>query len=49
MKKKDWPNFSKTLISKVGKIIKSGQINYTSNVYGRKFENDFSNFTGNKY
>ena len=44
-----WPNFSKNLISGVKKIINSGNINYTTGPYGRKFEKKFSEFVGNKY
>ncbi len=49
MLEKNWPNFSKSLISKVGKVIKSGKINYTDGLYGRKFEKEFSKFIGTKY
>ena len=49
MQKKNWPNFSKKLISKINTIINSGEINYTTGPYGKKFEKQFSNFTGNKY
>ena len=28
MQEKNWPNFSKNLISKVGRILSSGKINY---------------------
>ncbi len=49
MQKKTWPNFSKNLISKVSKVIKSGKINYTTGPYGKKFEHEFSKYVGNKY
>ena len=49
MYEKDWPNFSKNLISKVGNILRSGKINYTNGPYGIKFEKEFSKFVGNKY
>jgi len=49
MQNKDWPNFSKNLISKVGSIINSGKINYTNGIYGQAFEEEFSKFTKNKY
>lgn len=49
MQEKSWPNFSKKLISQVGKVIKSGKINYTTGPYGQKFENEFSKHIGNKY
>jgi dTDP-4-amino-4,6-dideoxygalactose transaminase len=49
MLKKNWPNFSKNLISKVGRVLSSGKINYTSGLYGIKFEKLFSEFIGNKY
>jgi len=49
MKEKDWPNFNKRLISKLGTIISSGKINYTTGPFGKKFENEFSKYTGNKY
>ncbi len=49
MQEKVWPNFSKNLISKVSSIIDSGEINYTTGPYGKKFENAFSKFIGNKY
>ena len=38
MQKKSWPNFSKNLISKVSKILTSGEINYSYGPYGKKFE-----------
>ena len=47
--RKNWPNFDKKLISKVGEIIRSGNINYTNGQLGKKFEKDFSKFVGNKY
>ena len=49
MQEKNWPNFSKDLISNVGRIIGSGKINYTEGPYGIKFEKEFSKFIGNKY
>ena len=49
MQEKNWPNFSKDLISKVGKVLRSGKINYTNSPYGKKFEKEFSKFVGNKY
>ena len=49
MLEKNWPNFSKSLISKVGKVLSLGKINYTNGPYGRKFEKEFSRFVGNKY
>lgn len=49
MQEKNWPNFSKKLISKVGSILASGKINYTDGPYGIKFEKKFSEFVGNKY
>ena len=49
MQKKDWPNFSKNLISKVSRVLGSGKINYTDGAYGIKFEKEFSKFIGNKY
>ena len=49
MQRKDWPNFSKNLISKVNKIISSGKINYTTGPYGKKIKKNFSRFIGNKY
>jgi len=49
MQHKRWPNFSKNLINKVGKIINSGKINYTTGQYGINFEKKFSEFVGNKY
>ena len=49
MPQKNWPNFSKQLISNVGKILNSGKINYTTGSHGKKFEKEFSNFVGNKY
>ena len=44
MLEKDWPNFSKNLISKIGNILSLGKINYTNGPYGIKFEKEFSNF-----
>ena len=49
MQKKEWPNYSKKLISKVIKVIKSGNINYTTGIYGQEFERKFSKFVGNKF
>ena len=49
MREKNWPNFSKSLILKVSKIINSGKINYTEGPYGIKFEKEFSKFVGNRY
>ena len=49
MKEKVWPNFKKSLISKVSSILNSGKINYTTGPYGKKFEKEFSKFIGNKY
>ena len=49
MQEKDWPNFSKNLISKVSRVLGSGKINYTDGAYGIKFEKEFSKFIGNKY
>lgn len=49
MQKKEWPNYSKNLISKVIKVIKSGNINYTTGIYGQEFERSFSKFVGNKF
>ena len=47
--KKNWPNFDKKLISKVSKVLHSGKINYTNGLYGKRFEEKFSKFVGNKY
>tara|TARA_B100000795_G_scaffold263833_1_gene243518 strand:+ start:742 stop:1899 length:1158 start_codon:yes stop_codon:yes gene_type:complete len=49
MPKKSWPNFNKNLISKVSKILSSGEINYSNGPYGEKFEKEFSKFVGNGY
>lgn len=49
MREKNWPNFSKNLISNVGRILSSGKINYTDGPYGIKFEKEFSKFVGNRY
>tara|TARA_Y100000389_G_scaffold168042_1_gene173524 strand:+ start:26668 stop:27834 length:1167 start_codon:yes stop_codon:yes gene_type:complete len=49
MKKKNWPNFSQDLITKLGRVISSGKINYTTGPYGERFEKKFSKFIGNKY
>ena len=49
MQEKNWPNFSKNLISNVGRILGSGKINYTDGPYGIKFEKEFSKFVGNRY
>ena len=49
MREKNWPNFSKKLISKVDSILCSGKINYTNGPYGKKFEKAFSKFVGNNY
>lgn len=49
MQQKRWPTFNKQLISKVGKILNSGKINYLTGTYGKKFEDKFCEFTGNKF
>ena len=49
MREKKWPNFSKNLISNVGRILSSGKINYTDGPNGIKFEKEFSKFVGNRY
>ena len=49
MREKNWPNFSKNLISNIGRILGSGKINYTDGPYGIKFEKEFSKFVGNRY
>ena len=49
MQEKNWPNFNKKLIFKVGKVLSSGKINYTNGEYGKKFEEEFSKFVNNKY
>ena len=49
MHNKDWPNFSESLISKVGNVINTGKLNYTTGKYGEKFEKEFSKFIENKY
>ena len=49
MPRKDMQNYNKSLINKVVKILNSGKINYTSELYGKIFEKKFSNFVGNKY
>ena len=49
MQEKNWPNFSKNLISNIGRILGSGKINYTDGPYGIKFEKEFSKFVGNRY
>ena len=49
MQKKDWPNFNKSLILKISKILSTGKINYTSGPLGKEFEKKFSKFIGNRY
>ena len=49
MRRKDWPNFNKNLISKINQIIRSGKINYTTGSFEKIFEKNFSKFVGNKY
>ena len=49
MKKKNWPNYSRDLILKVNKVLKTGKINYTTGRYGKKFEKKFSEFICNRY
>ena len=49
MQEKNWPNFSKKLISQAGNIIESGKINYLTGPFGQKFEKQFSKYIGNKY
>ncbi len=49
MQEKKWPNFNKNLISGVSKILRSGNINYTTGSFGKKFEKKFSKFVGNNY
>ena len=49
MREKNWPNFNRNLISKVGSILNSGKINYTNGPFGKQFETEFSRFVGNNY
>ena len=49
MQEKNWPNFNKKLIIKIGKVLSTGKINYTNGEYGKKFEKEFSKFVNNKY
>ena len=49
MQKKNWPNYNKKLISEVNKILNSGKINYTTGIIGKKFEQSYSKFIGNRY
>jgi len=49
MQKKNWPNFSKSLLLKINKILSNGVINYTTGNLGITFEKKFSEFIGNKY
>ena len=49
MQKREWPNFNNKIISKVSNILLSGNINYTTGTYGKKFEKNFSNYLRNKY
>lgn len=49
MQKREWPNFNNKIISKVSNILLSGNINYTTGPYGKKFEKNFSNYLRNKY
>ena len=49
MQEKNWPNFDNKLINKVSNVLKTGKINYTTGLYGKKFEYEFSKFIGNKY
>mgnify|MGYP006091597665 CR=1 FL=1 len=49
MQEKNWPNFNKKLITKIGKVLSTGKINYTNGEYGKKFEKEFSKFVNNKY
>ena len=49
MQDKNWPNFDNKLINKVSNVLKTGKINYTTGLYGKKFEYEFSKFIGNKY
>ena len=43
------PFYSKESIQKIGPMLKSGKVNYWSGNEGKKFENEFSNYLGNKY
>jgi len=43
------PFYSKESIQKIGPMLKSGKVNYWSGNEGKKFENEFSNYLGNRY
>lgn len=49
MQENIWPNYNKELIAQIGKILKTGIVNYTNGPYGNKFEKEFSKFIKNKY
>ncbi len=44
-----WPQFSKSEIKLVNKILKSGKVNYWTGEYGRKLESSFSKLVNKKY
>ena len=49
MREKNWPNFNRNLISKVGSILNSGKINYTNGPFGKQFETQFGKQFGKRF
>ncbi len=43
------PFYSSKSIRKIGPLLKSGKVNYWTGIEGKKFEQEFSNYLGNKY
>ena len=44
-----WPSFSQEEINKVSKVLRSGKVNYWTGEECKKFEKEFSIWTGSKY
>lgn len=44
-----WPVFSQEEVNSVSKILRSGKVNYWTGEECKKFEKEFSNWTGSKY
>ena len=47
--KLDYPKFSKHILKRVQKVLKSGRVNYWTGNECREFEKEFANYIGNKY
>ena len=45
----NWPSYSKQEIHSVEKVLSSNKVNYWTGSEGRKFEEEFSSWSGTKY